>query len=92
MINLLLCFPDGYSVVPFLRSLISAMSYHLALVLTFPKYLCSALRRLDSHCRPYSILQSLTQQLLQEGSRVCVKGLWLFISLYCIFYTATQVE
>ncbi len=49
MINQVLCFPDGNSVVPFSQISYLSLSYQLALVLTLPKYLCRTQQRLKTH-------------------------------------------
>lgn len=87
MINQLLCFPDGNSVVPFLRSLISACLITWPWYLPFPN-ICVRLNgdlRLNSgFCVAY--VAPDPSHFFRTGvieSRDSIK--WLFISFYCIF-------
>lgn len=61
-----------------------SLSYHLALVLTFPKYLCRTPRRLETHSGLCSALRSSRPQSL-VSDRSHREPRWLFISFYCIF-------
>ncbi len=87
MINQVLCFPDGNSVVPFSQISYLSLSYQLALVLTLPKYLCRTQQRLKTHwgfCSAY-IAPDTSHFCWTEviGSWDSIN--WLFISFYCIF-------
>jgi len=84
MINQLLCFPDGNSVVPFLRSLISVCLITWPWSLPFPNICVGLHRDLRLHSGFCSALRSSRPQSL-VSDRSHREPRWLFISFYCIF-------